>query len=485
MRIAKRVRRPPRPLKYNESLTTMTDQRALLRRLPAIDRVQGTAEAKALREQYAPRLVDDALRDVVESARSTILSGEDPGDLAPGALAALAGARIAALLAPGVQRCINATGVVLHTGLGRAALAPAALEALTLELSGYSVVSVNLEEGQRLRRESAIARLLAALTGAEAATLVNNNAAATVIALNTLAAGREAIVSRGQLVEIGGSFRMPDVFRAAGVALREVGTTNRTHTRDFRTAIGEETGLLLRVHPSNYKVIGFTQEVGIDELVTLGREHDLPVMDDLGAGALVPLEPEPTIAESLKSGVDVVTCSGDKLIGGPQAGVILGRREWIDRIRTNPLFRALRVDKMTLVALEATLRLFLRPEGPGDDHPTLRMLRLTGDECTRRARALARRIKKGAQGYETSLAPGFSQVGSGSMPGESLPTTLVTLVHAAMPASTLARRLRLGRPPVFTRIADERVCVDPRTILPGEEAELVRALADLESSDAR
>jgi L-seryl-tRNA(Ser) seleniumtransferase len=280
-------------------------------------------------------------------------------------------------------------------------------------------------------------------------------------------------------VEIGGSFRMPDVFKAAGVVLREVGTTNRTHRRDSADAIGPATGLLLRVHPSNYRISGFTSEVPLAELVELGKAAGLPVMDDLGAGALVPVPPEPEVAASLALGVDLLTCSGDKLIGGPQCGILLGKLEWIDRIRRNPLFRALRVDKMTLCALEATLRLFLAPEGPGDSHPTLRMLRTTAETLKRRASALRSRLRKEAPRLETSLRGGFSEVGSGSLPGESLSTTLVTIRHPSLSAAAFARMLRFGDPPVYARIVDDLVCVDPRTLLDGDDRLLVRAMKEV------
>jgi L-seryl-tRNA(Ser) seleniumtransferase len=297
-----------------------------------------------------------------------------------------------------------------------------------------------------------------------------------VIALNTLASGREAVLSRGELVEIGGSFRMPDVFRAAGVRLREVGTTNRTRLSDYAGAVGTETGLLLRVHPSNYRIVGFTESVEIAELVALGRERGVPVMDDLGAGALVPIPPEPEIARSVEAGADLITCSGDKLIGGPQSGIVLGRKSWVDRVRANPLFRALRVDKMTLCALERTLRLFLRAGGPGEEHPTLRMLARSAESLAREARNLKARIARAIPSLETSLLPGFSQVGSGSLPGERLPTTLVAIAKAGTGATALARALRRGDPPVYPRIVDDRVCLDPRTILPGDDRLLLEAL---------
>jgi len=455
------------------------DRTKLLRKLPQIDRVLKTAKAQELKKRWLPRLVDGEVRALVEELRETMRNGEDAGDLAPEAVAERAGARLAARLQPGVVRCVNATGVILHTGLGRAAFAPEVVEALRREVAGYCVVSVDRQEGQRIRRETAAARMLCALSGAEAATVVNNNAGATLIALSTLAAGREVVVSRGQLVEIGGSFRMPDVFKAAGVVLREVGTTNRTHRRDYAEAIGPATGLLLRVHPSNYRISGFTSEVPLAELVELGKAAGLPVMDDLGAGALVPVPPEPEVAASLALGVDLLTCSGDKLIGGPQCGILLGKLEWIDRIRKNPLFRALRVDKMTLCALEATLKLFLAPDGPGDSHPTLRMLRAPAQALKRRAAALRSRLKREAPRLETELRAGFSEVGSGSLPGESLVTTLVSIRHPTLSAAAFARMLRFGDPPVYARIVDDLVCVDPRTLLDGDDRLLVRAMKEV------
>jgi len=454
------------------------DDKQRLRQLPAVDKVLRTAEVSALKRRWLPALVDEAVREALADAREGILAGGAGIDVEPKALARRAEASLVRRVAPGVVRCINATGVVLHTGLGRAVLPRAAVEAIEREASGYCVVSIDREEGARIRRESAAARMLCALTGAEAATVVNNNAAATVIALNTFAAGREVILSRGQLVEIGGSFRMPDVFRTAGVTLREVGTTNRTSVGDYAAAISERTGLLLRVHPSNYRVIGFTSEASVPQLVALSRERGIPFMDDLGAGALVACPPEPEIAESLRLGSDLVTCSGDKLIGGPQAGVLLGSRSWIDRVRRNPLFRALRVDKLTLAALEATLGLFLRAAGPGDDHPTLRMLGLPADALASRARSLRRKLRRLVPKLAVDLMGACSQVGSGSLPGEDLPTTLVTLAHPSLSASAFARALRFATPPVYTRIVDDLVCIDPRTLLPGEEKLLIEVLSE-------
>jgi len=455
------------------------DKQQLLRSLPAVDKVLGTERIARIKEQWLPRLVDEAVRGEVDAVRAAILAGSDPGSIEPEAIAARTEARLAADLAPGVSRCINATGVVLHTGLGRAVLAGEAIDAIQRELSGYSIVSIDREAGARIRRESAVARILAALTGAEAATVVNNNAAATVITLNTMAAGREAILSRGQLVEIGGSFRMPDVFETAGVRLREVGTTNRTYISDYERAIGEETGLLLRVHPSNYKVTGFVHEPTIEEMVALGRERGIPVLDDLGAGALVEIPPETPVTASIDAGADLITCSGDKLIGGPQSGIILGKREWVDRVRRNPLFRALRVDKLTLTALEATLRLFLAPNGPDDRHPSFRMLRIPQEELVKLADALAQRIRSAAPRLEVATRSDFSQVGSGSMPGETLPTTLVSLRSPTQNASAFARGLRLGNPPVYTRIVEDTVCLDPRTLLDGEDEEIVNILKEM------
>ncbi len=379
------------------------------------------------------------------------------------------------------RRAVNATGIILHTGLGRAVLPPQALRQITRELSGYSVLQIDPVSGQRSRRDERIEELLRLLTGAEAATVVNNNAAATVVALNTLAAGREVIVSRGQLVEIGGSFRLPEVMSAAGATLVEVGTTNKTHLRDYERAVTERTAAILRVHPSNYRIVGFTAEVPLNDLVHLGRDHGIAVIDDVGAGPLIDFaqfgfEKEPTLAESIAAGADVVTCSGDKLIGGPQAGILLGKHDVIQAMRKNPLARVVRSDKLTMAALEATLALFLDPQRALSEVPTLRMLRRALADIEAQAQRIAAEICAVVPGAKITVVPGFSQMGSGSLPGQDLPTHLVAVAADNLAESEIARRLRRHAPPVFARLGQGKVLADPRTLLEGDEPVLVAAL---------
>jgi L-seryl-tRNA(Ser) seleniumtransferase len=384
--------------------------------------------------------------------------------------------------APSIRHAINATGIVLHTGLGRAVLSKQAVDAILDVATGYCNLATDLESGQRGSRHVHFTSLLCELTGAEDATVVNNNAAATMLVLNTLAAGKEVIVSRGQLVEIGGSFRMPDVMASSGAILREVGTTNKTHLRDYANAINENTGAILRVHMSNYRIVGFFEEPGIVELTDLAHKHDLPVIDDLGSGALVELsdygvESEPMIRDSIRAGVDAACFSGDKLIGGPQCGIVVGKKTAIEAMKKNPLARALRIGKLETAALEATLRLFLEPGRINENHPTYRMLSMKPDQIGRRARAMAKKL--GGIAAEVTVIDGSSQVGSGSVPAEMLPTKLVSVRPRKMSADCLARRLRYSDTPVFARIHQEAVLFDPRTIQPGEEATVVGALREM------
>jgi L-seryl-tRNA(Ser) seleniumtransferase len=375
-----------------------------------------------------------------------------------------------------LRNAINGTGIIMHSGLGRAVLSRDALEAIMEAARGYCTLALDRETGRRGQRDSHVSTLLCELTGAEAATVVNNNAAATVVILNTLAKGKEVIVSRGQLVEIGGSFRMPEVMETSGVVLREVGATNKTHLRDYENAIGQDTGAILRVHHSNYRIVGFAEEPGIEDLVGLGRKHALPVIDDLGSGALVDLreyglETEPLVRTSVAAGADVVCFSGDKLIGGPQSGIIVGRAEFIQRIKKNPLVRAFRCGKLTLAALQATLKLFLDPEKLPTVHPVYEVLATPVKAIDRRARRLRINLVRSLPpDSEVSVEGGGSQVGSGSAPVETLPTRLLALRPGSMSADEFARRLRLREPPVFTRLQDDRVLFDLRTIRPDEDA---------------
>lgn len=382
---------------------------------------------------------------------------------------------------------INATGVVLHTNLGRALLSPLAMECLAAIGERYSNLEMDLASKERGSRYAHVAGLLTRLTGAEASVVVNNNAAAVLLALESLARGREVIVSRGELIEIGGEFRIPDIMRRSGAILREVGSTNRTHLKDYAEAIGPDAALLLKVHTSNYRVVGFTSQVPARELVELGRQRGIPVMEDLGSGCLVDLRPygfphEPMVQETVAAGVDLVTFSGDKLLGGPQAGIVVGRRDLVERLRQNPLNRALRIDKLTLAALEATLYAY----EAGDalrTVPTLRILTEPVHLVRRRARRLIRLMPPKAQeALGASVVGERSQVGGGALPLVELPTAAVALGAAGRSAASLDEALRAGSPPVIGRIAEDRLLLDCRTVLPSEIPVLARAIVRLAGS---
>jgi len=392
--------------------------------------------------------------------------------------------RLKAMMSTHYRKVINATGIILHTGLGRAVLPSRALRQIQDELSGYSLLQVDTGEGKRSKRDGRIEQLLQQLTGAEAATVVNNNAAATSIVLNTVAKDKEVIVSRGQLVEIGGAFRLPDVMAFSGARLVEVGTTNKTHARDYVNAITENTAAILRVHPSNYKIQGFSSEVSLDELVEIAHKHELVMIDDVGAGALIDFsqfgfEPEPTLTESIGRGADIVTSSADKLIGAAQAGIILGRAGLISAIRKNQFARIVRVGKLTLAALEATLMLFLDESIALREVPTLQMLRREASEISKLAERLAVQLSKNISGAAVTTIGGFSQMGSGSLPEQNLPTTLITLSPEKISAESLAKQLRQYVTPIFTRIRNDQVLIDPRTLLAGDDKILVEALLEI------
>jgi len=456
----------------------------LLRGIPSVDAL---LREPALAEWAggAPRaVVAAAVREAVEHVREALLSGDcRPTNEAEvrQAILALAASRLRVAARPHYRRAINAAGIILHTGLGRAVLPTEALRRIGQELGGYSILQLGVESGKRSRRDARIEWLLQLLTGAEAATVVNNNAAATMLVLNTVAAGREVIVSRGQLVEIGGSFRLPDVMAASGARMVEVGTTNRTHLGDYERAVTENTAAILRVHPSNYRITGFTSEVPLADLVALGGRHNVLVIDDVGAGSLIDLSrfgftKQPTLPESIRTGADLTTSSGDKLMGASQAGLILGRRTLIEAVRKNPLARALRVGKLTLSVLETALTLFLDGERALSDVPTLAMVRRPYEELARQAERIAAAVREESADFEVDVCDGASQMGSGSLPGEDLPTRLVTIRPRGVSADELARRLRLGEPPVFARIRNDEVCMDPRTLLAGDEEDLVAAV---------
>jgi L-seryl-tRNA(Ser) seleniumtransferase len=453
----------------------------LLKAIPKVDEFLGWISE----ESEAPlRLVKKAVRELLDDVRQAILGGQEQSadSLAKHFLLPRFHKRLAELMKPHFRTVINATGVVVHTNMGRSLLPDSAMAGLVAAGCRYSNLEFDLTTGKRGSRYSLVEDLLCELTGAEAGLVVNNNAAAVLLALDTLAQGREAIVSRGQLVEIGGSFRIPDVMKKSGARLVEVGATNRTHLRDYEQAITDDTALLLKVHTSNYKMIGFTSEVPLEDLVALGREKGVVVMEDLGSGSFVDLSKfglgkEPTVQEAVKSGADVVTFSGDKLLGGPQAGLIVGRQDIIERIKKNPLNRALRIDKFTLAGLEAIFRLYLDEHNVARNIPTLAMLSMDHATIKKRVTRLVRRLKKeNGMSCEISSIDTESRVGGGALPEQGLPSRAVTLKPASMSLNQLEVRLRAGKIPVIGRLEDDKLILDMRTVSDKEVPELAAAI---------
>ncbi|MGD0116953.1 MAG: L-seryl-tRNA(Sec) selenium transferase [Candidatus Binatus sp.] len=449
-----------------------TDARAqAVRAIPPIDECLRAAEANPALAGFSRSYLKVTVQRASADLRAAILAGRDTHLRDRDAMidaVVQAAARAIAAEEPVLRPVVNATGVVLHTNLGRATLAESAIEAVEIAARSAVNLEYDLETGARGDRDSIVEDEICALTGAEAATVVNNNAAAVVLALNSLAEGREVIVSRGEMIEIGGSFRLPDVMAKSGAILREVGTTNRTHPQDYADAIGPQTALLLKVHPSNYRVVGFTSEVTLEDLVEIGRTRGIDVMEDLGAGALVDLTAygvarEPIVRERIAAGAAIVTFSGDKLLGGPQAGVIVGRRAAIDRIKRNPLKRALRCDKLTIAALAATLRLYLRSGDLASELPTLRMLSRRASEIgaiAPRAREIV--VERLGDGYVVEIVEAASQVGSGAMPVEELESVALRVTHPGKSANAIAAMFRRAR--IIGRVADDSFYLDLRTI---------------------
>ena len=460
----------------------MGDVAAGLRRLPRVDQILAHP-AMRLQGDTAPRLIARlAAREAIEEARSRIRAGRGALDTTCEAIAGRAAEILRRKVSPSLRRAINATGIILHTGLGRAPLSAAAQAALVEVAAGYSNLQLDLETGERSHREDHVEWLLTEITGTAAALVVNNNAAATVLVLNTLAAGREVIVSRGEMVEIGGSFRIPEIMALAGCRLVDVGCTNRTHLRDYEKAIAPETALILSVHQSNYRIRGFASQVPVGELAGLAHARGLVCAHDLGSGALVNLGDyglphEPSAPESLAAGADVAFFSGDKLLGGPQCGVILGKSELLQMMRKNPYYRTFRVGKLTLGVLEATLRLFLDPEGLAQQHRLMSLLTYPLADIRARAQALARSAAEACGAWLVAeTGEGESEVGGGSLAGHSLPTVVVRLRSERLAAAELAQRLRLAEPPIVARVHDDSVLLDPRTILDDEDDLILSAL---------
>lgn len=466
-----------------------TRTQLLLRQLPSVDELLQEPSIRGLIDSVPRWAVVEAVREVLDHWRRLVAAGPsgmsqtDP----PSRDALIAEAREAARRRdrPALRRLINATGVIVHTNLGRAPLPRAAIERVVEVAQGYSNLEYDLEGGSRRSRQAHVEWLLCKLTGAEAAFAVNNNAAAVLLAMNTVAEGREVIVSRGELVEIGDSFRIPDIMRRAGGILREVGTTNRTYLRDYEGAISEATAMLLKVHTSNFRILGFAADVPIGELAALGKQRGLPVMEDVGSGALLDLSriglpKEPLPSEGVRAGADLVTFSGDKLLGGPQAGLIVGKRSLVEKLRLNPLARAVRIDKLTLAALEATLRLCLDERRAFSDIPVLRALSMPLREVERRSKRLCEQIATLASGrLEVSVVEGASEVGGGALPLEAIPTRLVAVRSPLLSSQTIEERLRRLDPPVMVRIKDDQVLLDPRTVAEAELEELAKLVASV------
>jgi L-seryl-tRNA(Ser) seleniumtransferase len=462
----------------------------LFRRLPATDELLRAPEVLAMIEREGRTATTDAARAVLDRLRTEISSGRlDAGglELALANIGEGVERELRKALSYSLRTVINATGVVLHTNLGRAPLSEAALEHAREVSLGYSNLEFEVEAGERGKRDVHVNRLFNRLLNvagsAEISTVVvNNNAAAVMLALNSLAEGGEVIVSRGELVEIGGSFRIPDVMSKSNAILREVGTTNRTRLADYAVAINDKTKLLLRVHRSNFQIVGFTEQPTLEDLVRLGREKGIPVLEDQGSGALVDLANfgvpgEATVEDSLRAGVDVVTYSGDKLLGGPQVGILSGNQEQIARVRSNPMFRALRVDKLIYAALEATLLAYVKHDH--DAIPALRMMRLSAEEIGARADRIVGSLKKSAPKLRTEIIAGESVIGGGAAPGSNLPTKLVALSLENLSASEFATRLRQSDPPIIARVEEGRVLLDLRTVFPEQEQTILSALVKI------
>ena len=450
-----------------------------------MERLLGEADFHRLASEFGRSELVIATRAALAGVREAVLEGRVEETSFRDAIASIASTvrtQLASTTVPSLVPLVNATGIIVHTNLGRAPLSQPAIDAITRIARGYSNLEFNLDEGKRGQREKHAAKLLARMFPGYDAQVVNNNAAAVLLVLNVFANSREVIISRGELVEIGGSFRIPDILERSGAKLREVGTTNKTRLADYEEAIGAATGLILRVHHSNFRIVGFTERAATEELVALGRAHELPVIEDFGSGNMLPLgryglPDEPTALESLERGVDLVTFSGDKLLGGPQAGIIVGAPERIQACRKNPLARALRVDKLTYAALEATLSSYVR-ESALEDIPIMKMLSAPASEIESRSRRFVDHLET-IDGLDLTVMKGFSKVGGGAAPEEEIPTYLIAVDTSGQSAQRVLDRLRSHCPPVIARISDDRVLLDLRTVLPEQEGLLQSALKKL------
>jgi L-seryl-tRNA(Ser) seleniumtransferase len=475
----------------------MKDKKQILSSIPSVDELLREKEREKLTFVYPRTIVVEGIREYLKEYRKVIMSLVEKEDLdAIDNYYMINGIveKIHQIMRNNLVNVVNATGVVLHTNLGRSPLSNSLKDTIWDIASKYSNLEMDLASGARGSRYSHVEELICKLTGAQAAMVVNNNAAAVMLVLSTMAKGREVVVSRGQLVEIGGSFRVPDVMEQSGAALVEVGTTNKTHVSDYERAVNENTAALMKVHTSNYRILGFTSEVESEDMVALGRTLGLPVIEDLGSGMLLELTEfglpyEPTVQRAVKAGMDVVTFSGDKMLGGPQAGIIIGSKEYIDKMKKNPLTRAIRIDKLTLAALEGTLRLYMDKELALKEIPVLRMLTYSGEELDKRARRLYRRLKKSLSALGAiSIEADYSEVGGGSMPLHKMPTKAVALKPIGISLVELEEKLRAYKTPIVARINKDRLMLDVRTIMDDEfeviEGALLWAFSALSKGNA-
>ena len=459
----------------------------IFRNLPSVNQLLENPQLKQMVESVNHSVVADGVRTFLDDLRSQVSNATEEIPIpSPNEIAEKIADWLKSEERPYLHPVVNGTGIILHTGLGRAPLANDALIAINEIAAGYASVEIDLKTGERGQRVKAVERLLCELTGAEAALIVNNNAAATMIALSALAAGTEVIVSRGQLIEIGGSYRLPDVMECSGATLKEVGTTNKTHLYDYENAIGENTGALLKVHPSNFEVVGFTKTVSTKELVELASKHNIPVIDDVGSGALIDyaqfgLMDEPVVGQSISNGADIVLFSGDKLLGGPQCGIVIGKKKYVDKILKNPLMRAMRDDKMTLAALAATLRLYRDQEKAKQHVPILRMLSMPTENLKLRATKLAQQISHFPLVGTCDVLEDQSMLGGGSLPTQKIPTWCVAIEPASGSVNNFASLLRQSSPAVMGRVQKDRLFLDMRTVQPAQDAELVSIFENLSS----
>ncbi len=456
-----------------------------LRNIPSVNELLERPELHGLVERVSHNVVANGIRTFLDDFRREVHAATEAPVPSPGELAGRIADWIIKSEQPPLRPVINATGILLHTGLGRAPWPQEAIEAATMIARGYASVEVDLNSGERSQRAAAVEKLLRQLTGAEAACVVNNNAAATVLVLATLAAEREVVVSRGQLIEIGGSFRLPEVMSSSGARLREVGTTNKTRIGDYEAAISSETAALLRVHTSNFRVVGFAAQPTLEELASLARARRLPLIDDIGSGALVDFGPhgvgdEPVAADSIKGGADLVLFSGDKLLGGPQCGIIVGRRSYVERVAKHPLMRAMRLDKVILASLAATLRLYRKPESLQQKIPLQAMLGTSAENLRNRAHRMAPQLASCAAVQSAEAVAGVTYLGGGSVPTQQIDTWCVVLRPAKGNVDQLAGSLRTGEPAIFGRVQQDSLWLDLRTVLPHEDSSLIGAVQRLE-----